>query len=240
MRSIDELLPDIQIAAPGVARPVAMNAVTRALAEFLSKSEVWREWSYDTDPDDITNGLYEWAKPIIPTDPDILDYQWMRVKRVDIISWPDGCELQYRTTRWLNERDREWRTRTGTPQIFTQEGDGGGAVRFVPAPPAAATYTANMNARLVIVTNVTTGLGPDSALAGQTPALPERIFENYREIIVAGALAILYAIPGKAWSNNAQVAFQRGMFEDGIIRAQSAAAVDFGHPGIAVEYGGYP
>jgi hypothetical protein len=241
MRDITELLPDTNVAAAGAPQFLVLHALTRALAEFLSKSEAWREWSYEVDPLDVVaaDGLWDFEKYVAPDDVDIADYLWLRTKRVDSVLWVDNlCELEFRTVSWLRARATDWRTRTGEPVYFTHVGPSGGAIQLSPVPVGTDYGTGVMVARLVMTTNVVSGMGTTS-LDEQIPQLPDRLFENYREVIVSGALAILYAMPGKDWSQPSQVAYHRERFEMGIIAAASAAAAEFGHPDQQIEYGGY-
>lgn len=241
MRAIDELLPDVTVAAAGAPQFVVLHALSRALAEFLTKSEAWLEWAYEVDPADIVDadGVYDWAKHIDPTDGSYDDYQWLRTKRVDTVLWgTDSDPLTFQTTGQLARINRAWRKDTAvTPTYFTQEGSSGGSVRFVAIPNGTDYGDLVVLARLVMITNVSTGQG--SGAGAQVPQLPDRLFERFRETLVAGALAILYAMPGRDWTQSSQVAYQRGIFDDGIRDASSQSDADYGHPALVMSYGGY-
>ncbi|TSJ85956.1 hypothetical protein [Chitinimonas sp. BJB300] len=53
--------------------------------------------------------------------------------------------------------------------------------------------------------------------------LPRFLVEDYASAIQAGALAMLYLLPGKAWSNPQAVGTQMALFNDGVLAARDRA-----------------
>jgi len=241
-RSVRDLLPDVRIAAAGVPAFLALYSLTRSLSEFLDRSEAWKDWaSTQTDYADATGGIATWINHLAqPTQ------RWMRLKRIDMLRWSeDGRLIPFRTAEQLQAVDVRWRTRTGTrPLYFTTEGElaasdvspSGFRVRLYPAPQSED-VVGSLEPRFVITTDAVADFSL-SEFDNQVPSIPDRIFYPFRQGIVSGALAHLYMMPGKDWTNPPLAQPHGAKFENSIADAKSRADRDFGNAPLTTKYGG--
>jgi hypothetical protein len=248
MRSMTDLLPDIRIAAPGVPDFMALYYLTRALSEFLDRSEAWRQFIENPRPlDEVVNGLVSWANHL--DDP---TKRWARIKRIDMLRYyndqdienEDGEEIEFLTEHQLQKRDWKWRDRLGARPLYFTRADEQPAltdevslhtVRLYPQPYSDA--LGEVRARVVVVTDVVANFGL-SGYDGQIPELPDRVFYPWRYGITCGALAQLYVIPGKDWTNAQLAASHMIKFEQAIALAQSRADRDYNNALLVTQYGG--
>jgi hypothetical protein len=242
-RSIRDLLPDVRVNAAGVPEFLALHALTRSLGEFLDRSEAWREWLPVLPTAQFLTGLAHW-----PNHLDDDTQRWARIRRIDKMQWyPTGSPVDFKTASQLQEIDPQWRTRTGSKVLFAvNEGEFAAPdadhvsefqVRVYPIPMTGVDPTFGIQPRVVVTTDVVSDMDLD-AFDGQVPTVPDRIFYSFREAIVAGALANLFMMPGKDFSNPKLAVYHRNVFESSIVRAQSRANAEFGHPTFTTSYGG--
>lgn len=249
MRPITDLLTDIRIAAPGVPDLVATYALTRVLSEFLDRSEAWRQWIDSPRPlEDVVDGLVSW-----PNHLDDDEIQWARIKRIDMLRYfveddienEDGEEIEFMTEHQLQRRDWHWRRREGSRPLFYTRNDelvvGAGeisqhTIRLYPLPFVDA--IGELRARVVVVTDVVSGTGLMSDVDAQIPILPDRIFYPWRYGIVCGALAQLYVMPGRDWTNEKLAAWHMAKYEEAVVMAQSRADRDYNNALLVTQYGG--
>ena len=234
-RSISELLPDILLCASGCPPPHATQALSSAVRQFLDETGVWKVW---VDPIDTVANQAVYSFPNHLMDP--LE-TWARTFSIDALKWgPTGRELTFQTASQLQCVDPLWRSRTArVPAAWTHEiDDGTGAfgVRIYPTPTEIVVDA--LEARLVMSVHTYSGLGmtPDDLLA---VVLPDEIFHRYRDAFVQGALARLYLIPGRDWSDAGAARLQMELFNQAKLAAKSTSDVDFNEPGLTVAYGGY-
>lgn len=242
-RSIRDLLSDVRIAAAGVPGFLALHMLTMSLSEFLDRSEAWREWLPVRTVPDIVNGMVSWSNHI-----DDDTQRWARIKRIDRMRWhPTGAEVPFKTAMQLQEIDPDWRTRVGTrPACWTTEGEAaaidnetvsGYQIRLYPLLAAGVDVTYGVQPRVIVVTDVVADMD-QSIFDNQIPLIPDRVFYAHRQAIVAGALASLYLIPGKDWTDQKLAGVHRSAFESAITRAKSRADADYGNPSYTTGYGG--
>lgn len=242
-RSIIDLMPDIRIAAPGVPEFVGLYCLTRALGEFLDRSEAWRQWIEEPRAlADVTEGLVAW-----PNHLDDDSKRWARIKRVDMLRYfveddienEDGEEIPFMTEHQLQRRDWHWRDREGgRPLYYTRNDETDGfqhVIRLYPRPLADA--LGEVRARVVVVTDTVANFDMN-AFDGQIPELPDRVFYPFRYGIVCGALAQLLMMSGKDWADPKMAAAHQANFENCIVMAQSRADRDYNNAALAVQYGG--
>ena len=148
------------------------------------------------------------------------------------------------TEQQLQRRDWHWRDREGSrPLYFTRNDElapgedevSQHTIRLYPRPLADA--LGEVRARVVVVTDKVADINLDDS-DGQVPELPDRIFYAFRYGIVCGALAQLYMIPGKDWTDPKMAAPHMANFENAIAMAQSRADRDYTNAVLLVQYGG--
>lgn len=242
-RSIGDLLPDVRINAAGCPEFLALHALTRSLGEFLDRSEAWREWTAVRPVTAIVSGLTSW-----PNHLGQVTQRWARIKRIDAMQWhPTGDVVKFQTQSQMQELDPEWRTREGTQvRYWTTEGEAAAAdvdevsghqVRVYPTPSTNVDDTYGLRARVVVVTDAVADFDRDDFDA-QIPTVPDRIFYAFRNGLVAGALATLFLMPRKDWTDQKLAGLYGGQFEAAVARAKSRADADFGNAMYTTGYGG--
>jgi hypothetical protein len=244
MRSVTELLPDVKIAAPGIPDFLALYYLTGAVSEFLNRSEAWLEYGAGRTVDTLRDfdGYLTW-----PNHLDDGSSQYYRIKRCVHMKWSDdGAEIPFQTIDQLQSYDTDWLAREGSkPIAFTEQVDEDNdslgitefSIRVYPLIADDVDGDIYLAPRFVVVTDVVSNLGTSTA-DNAVPYLPDRIFYAFRNQLVSGALARLYMLPGKDWSNSRLAATHLQMFEDGIVRAESAAGREFGRSCLTTGYGG--
>lgn len=242
-RSIRDLLPDVRVNTAGVPEFLALYSLTRSLGEFLDRSEAWREWLPVLPTAQFLTGTARW-----PNHLDDDTKRWARIKRIDKMEWhPTGDPVVFKTVSQLQDADPLWRTRTGTKvRLWTHEGEFAAPddshvseyqVRVYPMPEAGIDVTYGIRPRVVVMTDAVADFELDG-FDGQIPVIPDRIFYGFRNAIVAGALATLFVMPRKDWSDQKLSALYGSQFEAAIVRAKSRADADYGNPTYSTGYGG--
>lgn len=233
-RALTELLPDVILSAPGCPPMVALQALSGATREFLTRTEAWKVWVSGKDL--VANQAnVSWPNHL----DDAAQAQYMTL-RVDALQWAaTGRDIPYKTHDQLQQIDAQWRTRTG-PEVkyWTQETAAGShaQVRLTPVPEANVTDA--LVARLVIITHSYAGIGAN-ANDDLEVSLPDDLFHRYRDDLVNGALARLYRMPGRDWTDKSLAEYHRRLFEDALTPAKSEADNDFTAAVHTVRYGGY-
>lgn len=243
-RSITELLPDVILEAPGVPYMVALQSLSGAVRDFLTRSEVWREWSVTFD---LALNQFEVVIPnlvpdVVAPTADFDDTQkWQRMVRIAALQWvPTGAIIPFLTPAQMQFGDELWRTRTAAvPAAFTQEITSAQNVLVARISPGASVAgTDVLRARVVLTTHTYAGIGA-TASDDQDVVVPEFLFHQYRDVVVRGALARLLRMGGRDWTDKRQAAEYQSIFEMDVLRARSQADAEFGQPVLTVAYGGY-
>lgn len=248
MKSINTLLPDVRMLVSGAPDMISLYMLTRVLAEFLDRTEAWQEWGAPltlADTMDVhgnADGRLLWLNQTHDA-----AATTTLIKRIVQLKWNDGQNIIFKTIGQLDNMDLNWRVTTGSvPRYFTVDGEssnpaadiGGVVTRLVPIP-AVDDPTLQITPLMVIVTPVHSGDGLLTSDVGNLPSMPDRIYNAFRETIVAGALAKMLVIPKRDWTDKGLAAYYTKQYEDGIVRATSIADAEYGHPDSLVAYGGY-
>ncbi len=233
-RDISELLPDVLVSASGCPPMIALQQLSSAVREFLYDTNAWKAWvpAVDTVIDQATynfpNHLMDAAQ------------RWARTKDIDILRWaPTGREIEFRTQQELQSRDIEWRSRKASvPSFYTNEAADspwGYTIRLYPTPNVVVVGA--LSARLILSTHTYSGLGV-TAYDAQPVLLADDVFERYRDAFVTGALARLYKMPSRDWSNPVVARERANEFNDRKVAAKTESDMDFGSQLLTVAYGG--
>lgn len=246
MKSISLLATDVRMMVPGCPDFLITHALTRALAQFLDESEAWLEWGPTRNVSDIEtagvhsdrDGILTWSNHL-----DSLANNWVFVTRLKALKWvPTGQLVAFKTADQLQSWDSDWRNTTGAvPTFWTSEGEGSSGeiqIRVYPIMDTTVEGSYQFLPRFVLGTEVVAGIGL-TAYDDQIPQIPDRIFNAFREGLVAGALSKLYMIPGRDWSEPKSAMLQSQAFAAHIATAKARAAREFGHTDSLVAYGGY-
>lgn len=185
---------------PGCPEPLALNAIRNAVIEFMERSWVFSDF-LDAVSVNATIADIEFETP-----DDLL------VSKL-LTAWYDDAKLVIKTPDEMEEIfGQNWSTKTGTPTHATQLNER--ELRLVPIPAADL-----QNALLMRVTFKPTR---------DSTAVDERIFEEYLEPIACGALAKLFILPQKPWTNPEASKWHSDKFNEGIDKARQKALKGFG------------
>ena len=169
MKSLDAFAASIKVYAPGCADPTMYFGIRQAAIEFCERTRLWRfddEFQVSFDDAEGISAPYG-----------------AEIHEIEAVSF-NGQPLDPKTTGWLDEHMRGWRTAgqvTGVPHYFTQtEPD---TIRLVP-------FMAG-----------TLGLHLWLKPAQDADQLPDWMVEQHRETIAHGALARILLIPNQSFTN---------------------------------------
>lgn len=214
-----DLLWAVRTEVPGVPEPILWMQYALAVREHLRKS---LGWQYNA-------GLTTWTSSdnfpsaTLPTNTVIV--QPVQVK------WSNGAIIPFKTRQELDELDGDWEQATtvgGQPDFWTITEPG----KFLLYPDSSTTVSNAVELRLAIVP-----LLPTTAADGRL-GVPEELALEFSEDWAHGALAKLFKIPGKDWTNLQLAGAYGEIFEQDIKNAKSRAGADFGRPRRRVRYGG--
>jgi hypothetical protein len=169
MKSLDAFAASIKVYAPGCADPTMYFGIRQAAIEFCERTRLWRfddEFQVSFDDAEGISAPYG-----------------AEIHEMEAVSF-NGQPLEPKTTSWLDEHMRGWRTAgqvTGVPNYFTQtEPD---TIRLVP-------FMAG-----------TLGLHLWLKPTQDADQLPDWMVDQHRETIAHGALARILLIPNQSFTN---------------------------------------
>lgn len=173
----DDVIP----AAPGCPLPVALQKIRSAVIEFCKASRAWRY--LDLTAIDAVGGQQSYTidtGATVGTLP-----SGTVVAHVFQVNY-NGEQIDAVTPATFRAKSETWFSDQGDPECFTLFEEGSISLWKIPSADAAGAISI-----------------PEVALAPSETAttVDATIFERYREAIAKGALAKLYLMPGKPYSN---------------------------------------
>ncbi len=216
MAAFSVLVPDIQAEIPEIPSFIAERQVLRALREFAEMTRAWRV--------DIQVGVTAATATV-----DLTSLLPTGSELVDILSIKDsvtgGAPVSPTTFIRLDQDHPDWRAEEALDAQWYVL-DGNNTIRFVftPSTTVANKYYTRVAVKPVLATATT---------------IDDVIANKYDELLVHGALARLYLIPRKPWTDANLAIFHKNIFDAGIGPARTEAAEEF-QTGIPrrVRYGG--
>ena len=192
--SYEDLLPEILPLVPLCPEPFARVNVRSAFIELCERADV-----YQIELDAITtvNNTYEYD---LETPSNTLVSKILSVTH-------SGKNLKPITPELLDQRIPDWRTTTGTPEYYVKVSPT--VIWLAPVPDATTALSTTVRAALKQTV---------SSSSADTDTI-----NDYRDVIVNGALARLFRVPNREWSdlNSAQIYLQ--LFEQGLQQAERKA-----------------
>jgi len=176
---------DVLPSVPGCPQTMALDAIRKAAIEFCERS--WA-WIYNPAAANVVADQIAYA--FVPPSNAV-------VSKV-LYVFHDGVPIYPRSTDQLDAMYQEWRATSGTPQYYTQEDERN--LLLVPVPAAALTGGLKMRLSLKPKFDATD--------------IESRMYEEYREAIVAGALSRLMMIPKKPYTDLATASVNKAIFDD--------------------------
>jgi hypothetical protein len=215
MATLASLIPDVQVEIPEIPAFVANRQILRALRDFCEQTRAWRtDIQISTTASTATVDL----TALLPTASELVDV--ITVKNVI-----GGAPVEPTTQARLDKEHALWRSEEALDaQWYVLDSNNTLRLVFTPSTTVANQY----NARVAVKPLLATATTVDDIIANK-----------YDELLVHGALARLYAIPRKPWTDNNLASFHIGMFNAGIPAARTAAA-DEHQTGVGrkIKYGG--
>lgn len=183
----DYVLPEV----PGCPQALATQRIRQVAIDFFTRTTVWR---VAHAPVNLVAG--QGVYPFVPlANTLVIDVTYASYTD----SYGNVTELYPRSISDLdNIMPATWRTDVGTPQYYTSPAEGI-SIQLVDAPDTTATAALNM----------TVALKPTQDSTGVTSAL----FEQYVNEITHGALARLFAMSKKKWSDPGLATYYASMYE---------------------------
>lgn len=169
MVDLSVFLPHIKQYAPGCPAPTAYFGLRQAAIDFCQRTKTWR---YE---DDFTVSANDCDQISTPADSILLDLEKVLF---------DGNPLEPKTTAWLDDNVRGWRTNetTGGPSRYVTQTEPN-TIRLIPGQDGHVYVYA--------------WLKPSQ----DAEQLPEFLAAQYRETIAHGALARILMMPNMPFSN---------------------------------------
>lgn len=216
MTAFSVLTPDIRVEIPEIPAFVAERQLLRALREFAEESRAWRT--------NIQVGVTASTATV-----DLTSLFPAGAELVDIISVKDaiigGAPVAPTTYIRMDKDHPDWRNEEALDAQWYVL-DGNNTIRFVFTP--STTVAAKYDVRVALKPILATAATVDDVIANK-----------YDELLVHGALARLYLIPRKPWTDANLAVFHKNIFDAGMKSARTEAAEEF-QTGIPrkVKYGG--
>ena len=195
MKAWSAFYPDLLPEIPSAPLPIVDQWLRNAAIEFCERSKAW---VVDLALIDAVANQMSYALGLAAD-----------TELVEIITvWFANKKITPESPRFLEQTFADWPAKTGTPLYYTQQD--AGSILLVPAPDAAATGAIKIKA----------AVKPGLAATG----IEDWIFSQWRQGLVAGAKAKLFAMNGTPWASPDHVAFNLALFEATIEQATDKAA----------------
>jgi hypothetical protein len=214
MADISDMVPDVRAEIPEIPGFVAERQLLRSIREFCAATQAWRvnvQISTTADVETID------IEALLPTATELIDV--ISMKNV-----AGGQPVLPKTHAWLDENTTDWHTDTDLNAKYYIQQDLN-ELRLSPIPSVTTAF--QYDVRLSVK--------PTLAATEASDILVSR----YNEIFIHGALAKLYLLPRKPWSDTNLSAYHMSQFTGSFFRATAEAADEF-QKGVArtVKYGG--
>lgn len=199
--AFDQFLPEVLPFVPGLAEPIAENAIRQACIEFCERTDYWTS---QLPPMASVDGVRSYE--LFPPD------NQSRIHNVLSVFY-NGVELSPKTPDELDVELDDWDTEEGTPRYYYLEREKAITLILVPVPDT----TANNYIKVKV------SLKP--LLSGSRVA--DQLYYDHRKAISYGALSFLLRTPNKQWTNDAKAMEYERYFAAKIIDANRRARKAF-------------
>ena len=197
--NLDDFLPHLLPDLPGCPDSIVKQQLLFAVIEFCQETHAWNEIQ---DPIQVRERVNE-IDVDTPTGARIV-----AVKDV----WASSRKLRPVTMPQLFELIPNWQTAEGSEPTYYNASTDYRTMRIFPIP--------------IDVNNSTLTLRVAYAPKMDATSIPDELAIKYWDALISGAKARLMVIPGKAWTNSQMSAYNRGIFNDGILKAKISALHD--------------
>lgn len=194
MTSYESFFPYILPEVPGAPEPVILLAIRSAAIEFCERSLILTR---DHDPVTLVEGIidYDLEPPVKDTLIIKIQRAWVNGNKIDPLA-PDFIAA----ASVYNRLYEDYEAKPSTPQYYLQKEER--SVTVWPVPDK--NYRNGLTMRVA--------LKPTRS----SESVEDVIFEDYAEVIAAGALSRLMASTGKPYTNVQMAAVNKMMFDRGV------------------------
>ena len=197
--NLDDFLPHLLPDLPGCPDSIVKQQLLFAVIEFCQETHAWNEIQ---DPIQVRERVNE-IDVDTPTGARIV-----AVKDV----WASSRKLRPVTMPQLFELIPNWQIAEGSEPTYYNASTDYRTMRIFPIP--------------IDVNDSTLTLRVAYAPKMDATSIPDELAIKYWDALIGGAKARLMVIPGKAWTNSQMSAYNRGIFNDGILKAKISALHD--------------
>lgn len=199
--NLSAFLPFVLPEVPGCPGPLAEQRVLTACIDFCERTNYWR---YESDPMPMEADLDEYEVDI-PSGSQL-------VTIIDPINF-NGKKIYSTTKEQLDKNENDdWQDKQGdTPNSYYNKSLG--VFRPVPYPETTISDAIKLDLALKPLPTATT--------------VEDFLFNEFFQTIADGALAKLFALPKKAWSDPSLSVYHAGMFDDAVSEATTKAKSGF-------------
>lgn len=203
MKATSLFLPRVNLNTYGAPRILQMEEILNACIEFCERS---RAWIQTLQPTQLGAGINSYDFTL---DPNVLVVQIMSGHLVG----NSAPKVHPRAPDWLDDNYPGWEdgAQVGRPLNVTQLSPD----QFMPVPWDDGTG-------YQMVLRCALKPSPDAVL------VPDFIYNDYRDTIVSGALARLFSVRGKSWSDPNLAVAHAGIFDAACIKALRRQEKAFG------------
>lgn len=215
MAAFSVITPDIIAAIPEVPKFVAERQVLRALRDFAEESRAWR---VNIELGTVASTALIDLSSLLPTGSELVDI-------ISIKNILGGQPVLPTTFMRLDKDSNDWRTDEDlNARYYVLEGNN--TIRLAPIP--STTIVTKYYARVAVKPVLATATTVDDVIANK-----------YDQLLVHGALAKLFLLPRKPWTDANLAVYHQNLFDLGTDAARTEASEEF-QTGLAraVKYGG--
>lgn len=214
MAAVSALVPDIRASIPDIPSFVAERQILRAARVFCEETRSWRINFQISVVGSVTTVSLVAS---LPSGTELVDV--ISIKNVN-----GGAPVSPVTYAWLDKNATNWRSESDLNAKYYVL-NSNNVLRLVPKPSTTTAFLYDARVAVKPLRTATT--------------LNDVLMNKYDEVLIDGALAYLYLMPRKPWTDGALAAVHSARFQASFAGARAAAADEF-QVGVArkVRYGG--
>jgi hypothetical protein len=197
--NLDDFLPHLLPDLPGCPDTLVKQQLLFGVIEFCQETHAWNEIQ---DPIRVRDGVNE------------IDVDTPSGARIVAVkdAWAANRKLRPVTMPQLFELIPNWQTAEGSEPTYYNASTDYRSIRIFPIPNDSTNQTITLRVAYAPKLDAT--------------SIPDELAIKYWDALIGGAKARLMVTPGKAWTNANLSAYNRGLFDAGILKAKISALHD--------------
>lgn len=197
--NVSKILPFVVPEVPGAPDALVARQIMLAANDFCINTGVWDEIQ---DPMVVIDKIYQYDVEVPK------NAQVATIKNI----WMPNRELIPATMNQIQQFIPNWQTSTGSEPVYFNAAQDWTSFRIFPIPENANKVKMTLRA----------SYAPDQFGS----VLPSFLMDRWLDEITAGAKARLMLMPGKAWTNPNAGAYNRQIYDNGVLEAKIFMAHD--------------